>query len=73
MRKAFGHISELLNGSAAGLHPTNVDPAEPAEGREGDSPFPLQFVMPVSRPQALHLLNRGKCFTYEAEGRCPPS
>ena len=33
--------------------------AEPAKGRKGDSPLPLQFVIPVSRTQALHLLNRG--------------
>ena len=36
--------------------------------------LPLQFVMSVSRTQALHILSRGaKCLTYEAEGRCPPS
>ena len=33
--------------------------AEPAKGREGDSPLPFQFVIPVSRTQALPLLNRG--------------
>ena len=27
-------------------------PAEPAKDEEGDSPLPLQFVMPVSRTQA---------------------
>ena len=60
MRKAFGHVREgLTAGYTFRMRPYKADSAEPAKDGEGDSPLPLKFVIPVSRTQALSLLNQG--------------
>ena len=48
--------------------PHETDSAEPAKDGEGDNPLPLQFVIPVSRTQALRLLNQGRVFYLRGRG-----
>jgi len=65
-----GHPDVASGRCGAGAQFQFTCPAEPAEDREGDSPLPLQFVMPVSRTQALHLLNRGRVFYLRRRRDC---
>ena len=51
--------------------PHEIGWAEPAKDGEGDSPLPLQFVIPVSRTQALPLLNRARVFYLRGGGMVP--
>ena len=66
-----GHPDVASGRCGAGAHFQLTCPAEPAKDREGDSPLPFQFVMPVSRTQALPLLNRGRVFYLRGGGMVP--
>ena len=75
------HSSLLRCGERPGGHPDvasgrcGAEPqfqptcsAEPAKTEKATAPLPLKFVIPVSRTQALHLLNRGRVFYLRGGG-----